>query len=80
VVGLPLRMLGKIPGVHAGYYFCLRQVTKKSRINNEKTAKLQRTVISQLIQQLAAVNFVVDKLFQFLADLIGDDVFKPVTP
>jgi hypothetical protein len=28
----------------------------------------------------AAVNFVVDKLFQFLADLIGDDVFKPVTP
>jgi hypothetical protein len=27
----------------------------------------------------AAVNYVVDKLFQYLANLIGDDVFKPVT-
>jgi hypothetical protein len=27
----------------------------------------------------AAVNFVVDKVFQYLAKLIGDDVFKPVT-
>jgi hypothetical protein len=34
-------------------------------------------IVSMIIA--AAVSFVVDKVFQFLADVIGDDVFKPVT-